>query len=100
MKKLILLFIIICFTNIFAEIKEGVGSGYKDDIVVSVKIDKNKIIDIQIKKMEDTKRIAVPAIEKLTSDILQKQSVDVDNVAGATYTSEGFKKAVSDALKK
>lgn len=50
--------------------------------------------------MKDTKRIAEPAIEKLTSEIIAKQSVDVDDVAGATYTSQGFKEAVADALKK
>lgn len=51
-------------------------------------------------KMAETKRIAEPAIEKLTAEIIAKQSVEVDSVAGATYTSEGFKEAIADALKK
>ena len=50
--------------------------------------------------MKETKRIAEPAIEKLTAAIIEKQSVEVDDVAGATYTSQGFKEAVKNALAK
>lgn len=82
----------------FGAATEGVGAGYKDDIKVSVETEGDKITAIKVLKMDDTKRIAEPAIEKLTQEIIAQQKVDVDNVAGATYTSLGFKEAVQNAV--
>jgi uncharacterized protein with FMN-binding domain len=100
MKKLLLCLMAALSLTAIAATKEGTGMGYKDDITVSVETEGDKILAIKVVKMDETKRIAEPAIEKLTAEILEKQSVEVDNVAGATYTSEGFKEAVADALSK
>lgn len=100
MKKLLLSLMAIITITTIAATKEGTGLGYKDDITVSVETEGDKIVTIKVIKMDETKRIAEPAIEKLTAEIIAKQSVEVDNVAGATYTSEGFKEAVADALEK
>lgn len=100
MKKLLLCLMVALSLTAIAATKEGTGMGYKDDITVSVETEGDKILAIKVVKMDETKRIAEPAIEKLTAEILEKQSVEVDNVAGATYTSEGFKEAVADALSK
>ena len=35
----------------------------------------------------------------VVASILENQTTDVDSVSGATYTSEGIKAAVADALK-
>lgn len=98
MKKLILASLLALSVSVMAAVGEGIGSGYKDEIRVSVETDGNKIISIKVVKMDETKRIAEPAIMKLTQEILAQQKVDVDNVAGATYTSLGFKEAVKDAI--
>ena len=87
MKKLLLGLVAILSITTMAATKEGPGLG-------------DKITAIKVIKMAETKRIAEPAIEKLTAEIIAKQSVEVDSVAGATYTSEGFKEAIADALKK
>lgn len=100
MKKLLLTLMAVLSIIAMATTKEGTGMGYKDDITVSVETEGDKIVAIKVVKMDETKRIANPAIEKLTTKIIAKQSVEVDNVAGATYTSEGFKEAVTDALSK
>lgn len=100
MKKLLLGLTILLSISAIGATKEGTGIGYKDDITVSVETEGDKIVAIKVLKMDETKRIAEPAIEKLTAEIISKQSVEVDNVAGATYTSEGFKEAVTDALSK
>lgn len=100
MKKLLLGLVAILSITTMAATKEGTGLGYKDDITVSVETEGDKITAIKVIKMAETKRIAEPAIEKLTAEIIAKQSVEVDSVAGATYTSEGFKEAVADALSK
>ncbi|AVQ30129.1 FMN-binding protein [Fusobacterium varium] len=100
MKKFLIFALLITSSIAVFAASEGIGFGYKDEIKVSVEKDGDKIISIKVLEMKDTKRIAEPAIEKLTSEIIAKQSVDVDDVAGATYTSQGFKEAVADALKK
>lgn len=38
------------------------------------------------------------AIKKIIQEIISKQSTDVDVVSGATYTSEGLKEAVNEAI--
>lgn len=100
MKKLLLSLMAILSVASIAATKEGTGMGYKDDITVSVETEGEKIVAIKVLKMDETKRIAEPAIEKLTAKIIAKQSTEVDDVAGATYTSQGFKEAVTDALSK
>lgn len=37
--------------------------------------------------------------KQLENEILTKQSADIDAVSGATFTSNGVKEAVTDALK-
>lgn len=100
MKKLLFGLMTILSLSAMGATKEGTGMGYKDDITVSVETEGDKIVAIKVIKMDETKRIANPAIEKLTAEIIAKQSVEVDDVAGATYTSMGFKEAVADALSK
>lgn len=100
MKKLLLSLLVAISLTAIAATKEGTGMGYKDDITVSVETEGEKIVAIKVLKMDETKRIAEPAIEKLTAEIIAKQSTEIDDVAGATYTSQGFKEAVTDALSK
>ncbi|MBC2855134.1 FMN-binding protein [Cetobacterium sp. 2A] len=102
MKKLILSLMILGMSSLVLanEVKEGSGEGYNDVIKVSVELKDNKIIAIKVLENQDTPRISEPAIAELTKKIIETQSADVDDFAGATYTSEGFKEAVSNALKK
>ena len=98
MKKLILsVSFILSSLAAFSAVGKGTGTGYKDDIKVSVETDNGKIVAIKVLEINETKRIAEPAIKKLTEEIMAQQKVDVDNVAGATYTSLGFKEAVQNA---
>ncbi|WP_297597729.1 FMN-binding protein [uncultured Cetobacterium sp.] len=80
---------------------EGVGSGYNDDLVVSLKVkpkgDGFKIIGVDVTH-QDTPPIADPALESLKSQLLQNQTSELDIISGATYTSEGFKEATQNAL--
>lgn len=78
MKKLLIFALLITSSIAVFAASEGIGFGYKDEIKVSVEKDGDKIISIKVLEIKDTKRIAEPAIEKLTSEIIAKQSVDVD----------------------
>mgnify|MGYP002617018371 CR=1 FL=1 len=80
MKKLLLGLVAIFSITTMAATKEGTGLGYKDDITVSVETEGDKITAIKVIKMAETKRIAEPAIEKLTAEIIAKQSVEVDKI--------------------
>lgn len=75
----------------------GSGKGYNGDIKVKVSVEDKKISDIEVIKHEEsgfTRR----AMKKISDEILSSQSLDVDNIAGATYTSEGLKEAVGKAI--
>lgn len=87
-------------TTIFAKTTEGVGQGYKDTIKVSVTSENGKITDLKVLEHNETKRIGGVALDKIVPEIIEKQSYEVDNIAGATYTCVGLKDAIKDALKK
>lgn len=100
MKKIV--FILFLLSTIFAFGATGIGTApsYNEEIKVKVELDNdNKIISIEVISTEDTKRIAMPAINQLTKEIIETQNLELDNIAGATYTSLGFKNAVKDAIK-
>lgn len=100
MKKLLLALVLISATAFSAEVKEGTGLGYADDIKVEVTLDGDKMTAIKVLENSDTASIANPAIEKLTKAVLEAQSTEVDLISGATYTSEGFLEAVNTATGK
>lgn len=80
-----------------AIVKEGVGTGYKNDIYASVVLIDGEIIDIVITKHADTKSYFDNA-SVIIEEIIDTQSISVDSVTGATYSSNGIKEAVNSAL--
>lgn len=76
----------------------GVGSGFKGDIDVSVTMQNGYITDITIDHSPDTKKYFTRAKSKIIDRVITNQSVDVDTVSGATYSSNGILEAVADAL--
>lgn len=79
----------------------GEAEGFSGKISVSIKAYK-KGEDVRIKEINvshsDTEAIANPAIDELKNLVLTKQNTDFDNVAGATFTSNGFKEALNSAI--
>jgi len=78
---------------------EGEASGYGPNLKVQVTVSSGKISDIEIVSHNETPGFYERAFETVPSDIIQKQSTDVDTVSGATYSSVGIINAVTDALK-
>lgn len=62
---------------------------------VKVNVKSNKIISIDILKHENG---LGEKAEKLIEDVVNQQTVDVDNVSGATASSNVIKKAIENAL--
>ena len=77
----------------------GEGEGIHGPIQVEVTVDETRVTDIKIVKHEETEGICEPALTDIPADIIEKQSLDVDIVSGATFTSEGVLEAVAKALK-
>ena len=82
---------------------EGTGIGYIGDITLKVSAYKKKdktirVTDIQVEHA-DIDEIGGVAVQKLVDDIKARQKFeDFDFVAGATFTSEGFKEALTMAI--
>lgn len=86
------------------KVYEGVGEGFEGTLNVKVTAYRNgkneiRITDIQVEH-GDTDAIAGPAIAVLVERIKQKQNLEVELVAGASYTSGGILEAVANAISK
>lgn len=79
---------------------EGQGRGIHSDIKVSVKYEGGKILDIQVLAQGETAGLGDVAIKQVIGDILKYQSLGVDVMTGATYSSKGTIDAVAQALEK
>lgn len=80
---------------------EGEATGYRDGLVVSVEIENNSIICIEIIDHNEQKsHFYQPAMDQVPAEIIDSQSLDVDTVSGSTFTSVGIINAVKDALSK
>jgi uncharacterized protein with FMN-binding domain len=76
----------------------GMAYGYGGRITVLVVTDTNSILDISVLEQYEDLEIGSNAIFFLKTSILETNSTDVDVVAHATATSEGFINAVRNAL--
>ena len=76
----------------------GKASAYNGNVEVKVTISGGKITAIDIVKTKDDEDYFFDAQKKVIPEILEKQSTDVDAVAGATTSSEGIAHAVQKAL--
>lgn len=76
---------------------QGSATGYNGDITVSVTVSGGLVTDIAILSESDTPSYFRRA-ETVVDTIIDEQSLEVDAVSGATYSSAGIVNAVSDAL--
>lgn len=79
---------------------QGRAEGAKGEIVLELVIEEGDIIKVNILKESETEHLADPAYQKLKSQLLSQQNLELDIVSGATYTSEAFIKAAKKALNK
>lgn len=74
------------------------GAGLNGPIEVTVTFDEEKIVGIAIGAHSETPGISDPAFNTIPAAIVEKQSLAIDVVAGATYTSKGILEAVEAAV--
>jgi urocanate reductase len=76
----------------------GSAQGKHDVVEVTVTVTDGKIADVEITKCNDTDGLAESVINRLPQLVVDTQSLNYDNVTGATVTSAAFTTALEDAL--
>lgn len=77
----------------------GSATGFGNNLTVEVVIENNLITSIEIISHNERKsQYYQKAFDTIPNDILEAQSLDVDTVTGATFSSVGIINAVNDAL--
>ena len=83
-----------------AEVKTltGEADGIGGAVKVEVKADAEKIHSVTVTEHKETDGIGTKAVDEIPGAIVEKQSLNVDAVSGATVTSDAIKNAVKAAL--
>jgi len=76
----------------------GTGRGFHGDIDVTVTVKGGYITDITIDSYRDDEKYFSRAKKSIIPSVISAQSVEVDTVSGATYSSRGILSAILDAL--
>ena len=79
---------------------QGTGVGKHGDVTVAVTFDSGKIKDIKIVKQQEIPVLAAKVFTDLKQHVIDTNSVQLDAISGATFSSKGFLDAVADAAKK
>jgi flavocytochrome c len=79
---------------------QGTALGFEGDITMEVTVDAGRIISIRTVSQNDTPEISGIAFERIPQAIVRRQSLAVDAVAGATFSSQGIIGAITSALEK
>lgn len=75
----------------------GTAEGYNGDITVAIVIQENTLKAVLVIGEEDDDTFLNRAMDVVTQ-MMKKQSTEVDTVSGATYSSKGLIQAVKNAL--
>lgn len=76
----------------------GTGTGFRGETKVSVTVKGGKISDIEILSYNDDREFFDRASSTVINNIIKSQSVNVNAVSGATFSSNGIMEAVANAL--
>lgn len=78
----------------------GEADGFGGTIQVEVKIEKNKITEINVVSAEKEDGAYLSMAKDIIPKIIDAQSAEVDTISGATFSSTGIKNASEQALEK
>jgi len=84
-------------TSLKDGIYRGTGLGYVKEINATVSVKGGKIADI---KLQHEEKIDLGASDAVPKQIIERQSLDVDAITGATVTVQAVVQAVYEALQK
>ena len=86
------------FQNLTDGIYTGSADAFRGDVEVQVTVEKQKVTDISILSYCDTEEYFFRAAPAVIEQMKAEQSLNVDAVSGATYSSNGVIHAVTNAL--
>ena len=86
------------FQNLTDGIYTGSADAFRGDVEVQVTVEKQKVTDISILSYCDTEEYFFRAAPAVIEQMKAEQSLNVDAVSGATYSSNGVIHAVAHAL--
>ncbi|KAF5059469.1 Urocanate reductase [anaerobic digester metagenome] len=118
-KSKVLLSILLCFVMVFGLVacqsgqKGGDGAealykagtytstakGNNGDVKVEVEFSDTKIVSVKVVDHSETKGLSDTPIQRIPQEIVYGQTLSVDTVSGATYTSNAILTAVEDCVK-
>lgn len=76
----------------------GTAQGFGGEVKVTLSIDDDKIIDAKVEGDKETPDIGGKALEAMSKEIVDKNTIEVDAFTGATMTSKGVLEAAAMAL--
>jgi fumarate reductase flavoprotein subunit len=78
----------------------GSANGYDGLVTVEITMDKGWIIDVKVDGPRESAGIGASAVQQAPAVIKEKNSVDIDTLSGATFTTNAIKKAGQEAIDK
>jgi flavocytochrome c len=79
---------------------QGTAPGFNGDVTMEVTVDAGRIVSIRTVSNNDTPEVSGLAYERIPQAIIEGQTLVVDGVSGATFSSNGIIAAVTAALEK
>lgn len=79
---------------------KGTALGHGSEITVAVTVTTDEILDVTVEEAGDTAWLAALPLKQIPVAIVENQSLNVDTVSGATFTSKGIIEATTNALEK
>ncbi len=76
----------------------GAPGIHGEDVVVSVTVDRSSIKEIEIVENHETPGVSDVAFERIPQAVIDGQTLNVDTVSGATYSSNAIIGAIEEAL--
>lgn len=84
--------------NLEQQTLKGTANGYGGEVNVTVQVDGEDIVSVEVVGEKETQGVGSNAIEQLPEKIEEADSTDVEVVSGATVTSNAIIEAVNKAL--
>jgi uncharacterized protein with FMN-binding domain len=81
-------------------LEDGVYEGRYSFVTVEVRVEGNRFSDIRMLKHGGGGEKYASMVKPMMDEMIEKQTVDVDGITGATVSSENLKKAVGNAVQK
>lgn len=86
------------FRNLTDGVYTGSADAFRGDVEVQVTVENQQVTDISILSYCDTEEYFFKAAPVVIEEMKEEQSLNIDAVSGATYSSNGIIHAVANAL--